>query len=93
MTLPQCDDEGWIYASSFAEFHTPTLPRQSEGEVVDKSGEEAEGAPQEAGSEPQECVVRRRRLIRKRQIDGSDLSWFQELLDCRCGALVDWVCS
>lgn len=32
---------------------------------------------------PQECVVRRRRFLRKRQIDGSDLSWFQELLDCR----------
>ncbi|CAI5701588.1 hypothetical protein KXD40_002809 [Peronospora effusa] len=30
----------------------------------------------------QERVVRRRCLIRKRRIDGSDLSWFQELLDC-----------
>lgn len=41
----------------------------------------------QAGHAPQECVVRRRRLIRKRQIDGSDLGWFQELLDCRCGAV------
>ncbi|UIZ29861.1 hypothetical protein KXD40_002814 [Peronospora effusa] len=31
----------------------------------------------------QERVVRRRCLIRKRRIDGSDLIWFQELLDCR----------
>ncbi|RMX68713.1 hypothetical protein DD238_003944 [Peronospora effusa] len=31
----------------------------------------------------QERVVRRRCLIRKRRIDGIDLSWFQELLDCR----------
>lgn len=85
MTLPQCDNEGWIYAASFADFHTPTLPRQSEGEPVDTAGEKAEGAPQDADIAPQECVVRRRRLIRKRQIDGSDLSWFQELLDCRCG--------
>lgn len=78
MTLPQCDDEGWIYAASFKDFHTATLPRQSEGEAATE-GE----AVQDPDSAPQECVVRRRRLIRKRQIDGSDLSWFQELLDCR----------
>lgn len=70
-TLPGSDADGWIYAAGFSEFDRVT------GEL----SEAALHSGSEAASS--ERVVRRRRVIRKRKIDGSDLSWFQELLDCR----------
>ncbi|POM80162.1 Beclin-1-like protein [Phytophthora palmivora] len=81
-SLSHCDEEGWVYAASYADFGRMDKPRISEEELSESKTEddEAEVANQ---TETQERLVRRRRLIRKRSIDGSDLSWFQELLDCR----------
>ncbi|EEY60515.1 beclin-1-like protein [Phytophthora infestans T30-4] len=58
-SLPNCDEDGWVYAASYADFG-----RMEEPSLLDRR-------------------VRQRRLIRKRRMDSSDLSWFQELLDCR----------
>ncbi|GMF13775.1 unnamed protein product [Phytophthora lilii] len=84
-SLPCCDEEGWVYAASCAEFGKMEDPRVAgEDEAEAKPEVEAEVEASEKANEPvQERLVRRRRLIRKRRIDGSDLSWFQELLDCR----------
>lgn len=68
LTLPQCDDQGWVYAASMDVFHAQDAAVEAASSIDDTA---------------QERAVRRRRLVRKRQIDGSDLSWFQELLDCR----------
>ncbi|RLN97335.1 hypothetical protein BBJ28_00003432 [Nothophytophthora sp. Chile5] len=81
VSLPRCDAEGWVYATSFAAFDEAQTAVQ-----VEDVGEEAavEAAVEEQTDETaQDRTVRRRRVIRKRRIDGSDLSWFQELLDCR----------
>lgn len=67
-SLPGCDDDGWIYAPDFSAFDRVT-GGLTEAALRGESGER---------------VVRRRRIVRKRKVDGSDLSWFQELLDCRC---------
>lgn len=66
-TLPGCDEEGWIYAGKFGEFDSET------GGLSESSLH---------GEHSSWRMVRRRRVFRKRRIDGSDLSWFQELLDC-----------
>ncbi|RLN69136.1 hypothetical protein BBJ29_000718 [Phytophthora kernoviae] len=83
MSFPRCDDEGWVYAASYTDFGMVDEILGSGGE---EETEEEEGGDEKAtepmGENTQECLVRRRRLIRKRRIDGSDLSWFQELLDC-----------
>ncbi|GMF47529.1 unnamed protein product [Phytophthora fragariaefolia] len=82
-SLPQCDEEGWVYAASYADFGRLEEPRASEEkEADDTSGSEA-AVDEQKSETSQERLVRRRRLIRKRRVDGSDLSWFQELLDCR----------
>ncbi|TMW58585.1 hypothetical protein Poli38472_010144 [Pythium oligandrum] len=66
-TLPECDADGWVYAKSFAELPSE-MPLPST--IAD-------------GALPKNVTaVRRRRFVRRRQTDGSDLSWFQELLDC-----------
>ncbi|CAH0482036.1 unnamed protein product [Peronospora belbahrii] len=79
-SLPHCDEEGWVYAASFADFDKMEKPRVFAKEAVE-SGKQSESAAK-TDAISQERVVRRRCLIRKRRIDGSDLSWFQELLDC-----------
>lgn len=72
-SLLDCDEGGWVYAASNAHFGSlEGLVRTDDNETNLKTPEQIEG----------ERLVRRRRLIRKRRIDGSDLSWFQELLDC-----------
>lgn len=83
-SLPQCDAEGWIYETSFEAFD------QLSGELR-ASVLQGDGAGDRSSSER---VVRRRRLFRKRRVDGTDLSWFQELLDCRYVALGEfWRCG
>ncbi|KUF66358.1 Beclin-1 protein [Phytophthora nicotianae] len=81
-SLPNCDEDGWVYAKSYVDFG-----RMEEPLVAGEEGTEAkadEGVKDEdAKTEENARLVRRRRLIRKRRMDGSDLSWFQELLDCR----------
>uniref|UniRef100_K3X838 Atg6 BARA domain-containing protein n=1 Tax=Globisporangium ultimum (strain ATCC 200006 / CBS 805.95 / DAOM BR144) TaxID=431595 RepID=K3X838_GLOUD len=72
-TLAHCDDEGWIYETSFENFD-PLSGELREHVVRDDAAIE--------NSSSAEKVVRRRRVFRKRRVDGTDLSWFQELLDC-----------
>lgn len=72
-SLPNCDDDGWVYAASHEDFEKTDEPFRAENEEVD--------LPNGERLKP-ERRVRRRRLARRRRIDGSDLSWFQELLDC-----------
>ncbi|UIZ29874.1 hypothetical protein KXD40_002802 [Peronospora effusa] len=81
---PHCDEDGWVYASSHVDFGKLEEPHVHREEAV-KGGELSRTAKKTEKSDAmsQERVVRRRCLIRKRRIDGSDLSWFQELLDCR----------
>ncbi|KAG7388846.1 Beclin-1 [Phytophthora pseudosyringae] len=84
-SLPHCEEEGWVYAASYADFGEMEEEPRASGE--EGSGPKAEDdvdaeAAEHAEETTQERLVRRRRLIRKRRIDGSDLSWFQELLDC-----------
>ncbi|KAG7398932.1 Beclin-1 [Phytophthora boehmeriae] len=82
MSLPRCDDEGWVYSASYADFGVDdNILRYGSDEETKE--EKDENASESKNDTPQERLVRRRRLIRKRRIDGSDLSWFQELLDCR----------
>ncbi|KAI9912759.1 hypothetical protein PsorP6_005821 [Peronosclerospora sorghi] len=80
-SIPHCDEEGWVYASSFADFDNmeDSLVAGIETMKDYKPSEVAE----QTDAILEERSVRRRCLIRKRRIDGSDLSWFQELLDCR----------
>lgn len=80
-SLPHCDEEGWVYAASYADFGRMEEPRVSEEKRAERKSEE--DASELKSESNDERLVRRRRLIRKRRIDGSDLSWFQELLDCR----------
>lgn len=75
--LAGCDADGWIYATDFSAFDQET------GALTAAALEEVEQRGDSSATPPPELVVRRRRVIRKRRIDGSDLSWFQELLDCR----------
>ncbi|RQM09452.1 hypothetical protein DD237_003552 [Peronospora effusa] len=81
--FPHCDEDGWVYASSHVDFGKLEEPHVHREEAV-KGGEQSGTAKKTEKSDAmsQERVVRRRCLIRKRRIDGSDLSWFQELLDC-----------
>ncbi|KAL4103147.1 hypothetical protein PRIC1_006882 [Phytophthora ramorum] len=82
-SLPHCDEEGWVYAASYTDFGKMEDPLVSgEGAEPKPEGEEEEETAQLLDETPPERLVRRRRLIRRRRIDGSDLSWFQELLDC-----------
>ncbi|KAL3660192.1 hypothetical protein V7S43_014723 [Phytophthora oleae] len=77
-SLPSCDEEGWVYAASYTDFGRMEEPLVSGEEgAAPKEEDDSNNEAQE-----QERLVRRRRLIRKRRMDGSDLSWFQELLDC-----------
>ena len=78
LSLPQCDREGWVYAASYAAFGAIEGLAASEKEVANENEHSSPAAGTDACSQ-----VRQRRLIRKRRIDGSDLCWFQELLDCR----------
>uniref|UniRef100_M4BDY9 Atg6 BARA domain-containing protein n=1 Tax=Hyaloperonospora arabidopsidis (strain Emoy2) TaxID=559515 RepID=M4BDY9_HYAAE len=77
LTLPRCDEEGWVYAVSYAEFGKTEGCFVSGEEVADEDEHNSIAASSDAILQ-----VRQRRLIRKRRIDGSDLCWFQELLDC-----------
>lgn len=86
-SLPHCDAEGWVYAASYADFGKMEEPLVSGEEAVEDDGEGE--TTEQTDNTLQERLVRRRRLIRKRRIDGSDLSWFQELLDCRYVAKAD----
>ncbi|KAL7681293.1 putative atg6/Beclin, atg6, BARA domain, atg6/beclin, coiled-coil domain-containing protein [Plasmopara halstedii] len=72
-SLPNCDDEGWVYAASHADLNN-----------LEKSVSIGEDEVNLQTDKRIKCErrVRRRRLARRRRIDGSDLSWFQELLDC-----------
>ncbi|CAI5717098.1 unnamed protein product [Peronospora farinosa] len=77
---PHCDEEGWVYASSHVDFGKLEEPHVHREEAV--KNDELSRTAKKTDAMSQERVVRRRCLIRKRRIDGSDLSWFQELLDC-----------
>ncbi|KAE9338849.1 hypothetical protein PF008_g11857 [Phytophthora fragariae] len=81
-SLPHCDEEGWVYAASYADFGRMEEPRVSEEKWAEEKNGGGAAVGEQKSEMSQERLVRRRRLIRKRRIDGSDLSWFQELLDC-----------
>ncbi|KAJ8552519.1 hypothetical protein ON010_g10027 [Phytophthora cinnamomi] len=82
-SLPHCDEEGWVYAASYADFGRMEEPLVAQETGAQRKSEGNAVAGEQKSEANQERLVRRRRLIRKRCIDGSDLSWFQELLDCR----------
>ncbi|CAI5741870.1 unnamed protein product [Peronospora destructor] len=79
-SLSHCDKDGWVYAASHADFGKLEEPYVRGEEAVEGGKQNRTAKKTDVTS--QERVVRRRCLIRKRRIDGSDLSWFQELLDC-----------
>ncbi|DAZ99507.1 TPA: hypothetical protein N0F65_005379, partial [Lagenidium giganteum] len=80
-----CDEEGWIYVSA-VDAGDHSVKKRAESHCSSETSAPGSTSPvavREVGSSPLPALaVRRRRLIRRRQIDGSDLSWFQELLDC-----------
>ncbi|KUF82566.1 Beclin-1 protein [Phytophthora nicotianae] len=81
-SLPNCDEDGWVYAKSYVDFG-----RMEEPLVAGEEGTEAkadEGVKDEdAKTEENARLVRRRRLIRKRRMDGSDLTLFFLKRVCR----------
>ncbi|KAG3114439.1 hypothetical protein PI124_g6372 [Phytophthora idaei] len=83
-SLPNCDEDGWVYAKSYPDFGRMEEPLVVGEEGVDPKSDVGvkDEAAEQTEENSQERLVQRRRLIRRRLMDGSDLSWFQELLDC-----------